>query len=465
MSYASIALDLGTTSIKAGLLDHAGVLSHIVARPAPEMQVAGGRYQSDALAYVLLAERVIEQCLAQVGDVAGRALNLGLCSQRSSFLIWDAATGDPITPLISWQDDRGSSSCSALRDQQELIRELTGLPLVPYYFAPKLRNVLQEHPAWRLRLEQGELLAGTLDTFLIWRWSDGKYFVTDASMAARTLLMDIHRSQWSETLCGLFDIPLQILPQIRASAAMQLRLDNGLLLQASIGDQSAALLAGIAADGHEALVNLGTGVFVVRYLTDEGSVPEGYLKTLVYQDGAQRRYIASEGTLNSIATALAAYPVHECQPEDLAADDIFCLAEPGGLGAPYFRSDLKICFSHSVAELSPRRIAALLLEAVVFRVARILDDFHRATPLERVYLSGGLSELITLRQGIAQCVPVEVHHLCQSETSLQGAALLAAGMDPAGHRAAERINVATGHSALQQKFSRWQEWFEGVLKR
>lgn len=463
MSYASIALDLGTTSIKAGLLDHAGVLSHIVARPAPEMQVTGGRYQSDALAYVLLAEQVVEQCLAQAGDVPGRSLNLGLCSQRSSFLIWDAATGDPITPLISWQDDRGLSSCSALQKQQGLIRELTGLPLAPYYFAPKLRNVLQEHPEWRLRLEHGELLTGTLDTFLIWRWSSGRHFITDASMAARTLLMDIHRARWSERLCGLFDISMRILPQIKTSEGVGLKLANGLTLQASMGDQSAALLAGIAADGHEALVNLGTGVFVVRYLPGESAAPEGYLQTLVYQDGAQQLHIASEGTLNSIAVAFALYPVGECQPEDLAIDDIFCLAEPSGLGAPYFRSDFKIRFSRSVEGMSPRRIAALLLEAVVFRVALILADFHRASPLQRVYLSGGLSELSSLQQGIAQCVPFDVYHLEQAESSLHGVALLAAGMKGDSRRAVVKIAVAEDSRALQLKFRCWQAWFENLL--
>src|SRR4030067_397300 len=127
---SAIALDLGTTSIKAGLLDQNGAVHHIVARHA-------------------------------------------------------------LTPLISWQDNRGAGSCAALRPHEQSIRNLTGLPLTPYYFAPKLRVVLQENPSWRARLERGELLAGTLDTFLIWRWSGGKYFVTDASMAARTLLMDL----------------------------------------------------------------------------------------------------------------------------------------------------------------------------------------------------------------------------------------------------------------------------------
>ena len=193
---SAIALDLGTTSIKAGLLDQHGALSHIIALPAPVISVNDGRYESDALLYAVTAERVLSECLAQTNTKPP----LGLCSQRSSFLIWDKASGQPLTRLISWQDNRGKASCEDLREHESIIRDLTGLRLTPYYFAPKLRIVLQEHPEWRGQLGRGELLVGTLDTFLIWRWSGDKLHVTDASMSARTLLMDVQQQQWSPVL-------------------------------------------------------------------------------------------------------------------------------------------------------------------------------------------------------------------------------------------------------------------------
>ncbi|MGA7749787.1 MAG: FGGY family carbohydrate kinase [Gallionella sp.] len=469
---ASIALDLGTTSIKGGLLDHNGELSNIIARPAPQITVDEGRYESDALAYATTAEQVLNECIAQAGDCR----SLGLCSQRSSFLIWEQASGQPLTPLISWQDNRGATSCEALRAHEKFIRGLTGLPLTPYYFAPKLRIVLQENPEWRARLERGELLAGTLDTFLIWRWTGGRHFVTDASMAARTLLMDIWQQQWSSTLCDLFGIAARILPKIKSSAGMNIRLDNGLILQASVGDQSAALFASVSKDQPEALVNLGTGCFVVRYLPDAKTVQEGYLHTLVYTDREQHIHLAVEGALNSIAVALAPYPVEECIADELAQDEIYCLAEPSGLGAPYFASrrfaaclpdplhgDLGVQFSRSVEHLSQHRIAVLLLEAVIFRVTRILEEFHRESTIERIYLSGGLSELICLQQGIALCVPFDVYRLRQSESSLQGVALLAAGMAPASHRISERISIAGNAQTLQQKYLRWKMWLDDLL--
>ncbi|MBI3901740.1 MAG: carbohydrate kinase [Nitrosomonadales bacterium] len=453
----AIALDLGSTSIKAGLLDQDGALHNIVSRPVPPLSADDGRYESDALEYAETAELVLADCLSQ----ADKKPPLGLCSQRSSFLIWERASGKPLTPLISWQDTRGASSCDALRHAEPLINQLTGLRLRPYYFAPKLRSVLLEHPEWLERLERGELLVGTLDTFLIWRWTSGKYFITDASMAARTLLMDIRQQQWSPVLRDLFGIPRSILPQIQPSAGMSIRLDNGLILQASLGDQSAALIASVAADGTEALVNLGTGGFVIRYQQNAETTQDGYLRTLVYRDSLA--HIAIEGTLNSIAAALASYPVDACRTEDFATENIFCLAEPSGLGAPYFRNDIGLMYSQPVQHLTPHQIATLLLEAIIFRVARILEDFHKTAAIERIYLAGGLSGLTCLQQGIASCAPCDVHRLRQKESSLQGVALLAAGMGHASQREAEKIIVSFEAARLREKYRRWKDWLDKLL--
>lgn len=456
----AVALDLGTTTIKAGLLSQDGTLSGIVARPAPVITADGGRYESDAANYATIAEEVLAECLA----MTIMRPPLGLCSQRSSFLIWDRASGQPVTPLISWQDGRGAEGCTALRDREETIRELTGLRLTPYYMAPKLRALLRQNPVWRERLLRGEWMLGTLDTFLIWRWTDGEHHLTDASMAARTLLMDIHSRQWSPLLCELFGVPQQILPRIIPSVGMGLRLRNGLVLQASMGDQSAALVASITKGQPEALVNLGTGGFVVCYLPEDRSTPEGYLKTLVLQDSTLRAHLASEGTLNSIAAALAPYPFEACRVEDLASGDIFCLAEPSGLGAPYFRSDLGITFSEPAERLSALSTALVLQEGIIFRVARILEDFQREFGIERAYLSGGLSNLPCLQQGIAQCVSVASFRLSQPDASLSGVARLASGLSFAQLRNAERIEVQRQRIGLAGKYAKWKGWLDGKLQ-
>ncbi len=177
-----------------------------------------------------------------------------------------------------------------------------------------------------------------------------------------------------------------------------------------------------------------------------------------------RLHLACEGTLNSIAAALAAYPAESCRVEDLGGDPVFCLAEPSGLGAPYFRSDLGLRFSEPVEHLPPQRIALLLQEGIVFRVARILEDFCREFGIERVYLSGGLSHLPCLQQGIALCVPQDVYLLPQADSSLGGAASLAAGGILVGAGNAEKINRLNGMSSLAEKYIQWKDWLDGLLR-
>ncbi|MGC2167273.1 MAG: FGGY family carbohydrate kinase [Gallionella sp.] len=474
---SAIALDLGTTSIKAGLLNRRGELTLIRSKPAPKIIASGGRYESDAIAYATAAECLLDEIVAQ----AGGCKVLGMCLQRSTFVIWDKESGLPVTPLISWQDDRGASSCADLKDHGKLIRELSGLPLTPYYFAPKLRHVLQQNPDWLCKLEAGQLLVGTLDTFLLWRWSGGTCHVTDGSMAARTLLMDTGRSQWSEELCDLFEIPIHILPDIRPSDAMEIWLNNGLKVVASVGDQSAALIASVKEDGAEVLVNLGTGCFVVRFVAESetseiGLLNQGYLHTLVYQGKGGTGHFALEGSLNSIASVLRHYPVEECTIADMAINNIHCIIEPNGMGAPFFvhrqfadcypdrhHINLGVQFSEPVALLSPRQIAALLLEAVIFRVARILEDFRLSFPFDSICLSGGLSELASLQQGIAMCARCTVFRLTQSESSLLGVALLAAGLTMQPSLENERVLVGSGECELYKKYLRWKDWLDKLL--
>jgi len=454
----AVALDLGTTSIKAGLVSAEGELSGVVVSHAPPVTAKAGRYESDAAAYAEAADAVLAECLARTDERPP----LGLCSQRSSFVIWGRASGRPVTPLISWQDDRGKASCEALREKEGRIRALTGLPLTPYYLGPKLSVLLGEYPEWRANLASGAWVLGTLDTFLIWRWTSGRHHVTDASMAARTLLMDVHSLQWSPELCELFGVDTAILPRILPSTGLKIALDNGLCLQASVADQSAALWHGIAPGRRDAMVNLGTGGFVAAYHSQGKSMPAGYLEMLVCMDAQHQVHSACEGTLNSIAAALGAYPVEGCMPDELASDDIYCVAEPSGLGAPYFRRDIGLQFSESVDHLDAHRIALLLQESIIFRVARIFEDLQRESDVECVYLSGGLSNLPCLQQGIAGLVPV-AYRLSQPDAGLIGVAQLASGAEAGGFRQAQKIAVSGLQARLRQKFEGWKSWLDDLL--
>lgn len=464
--FSAIALDLGTTSIKAALMDAAGMLHHITQQNAPHINTDNGHYESDALSYLKIAEQVVKQCLEHTDQKPP----LGLCSQRSSFLIWDKTSGNPITPLISWQDDRGNPCCTRLQSSIQVIQQLTGLRLTPYYFAPKLNVLLQENLSWRDKLLKKEWLVGTLDTFLIWRWTEGQYFIVDASMSARTLLMDIHQQRWSKSLCELFEIPIDILPDIQSSTQLNVPLKTfDLTLTTSIADQSAAFLACInknptlASSSDRALINLGTGGFVMRSIKQQFPILNGYLQTLIYQPAHKTPQFAIEGTLNSVAAALACFPIKDCVIEDMANNDIFCIAEPSGLGAPYFRQDYGLFFSHSISTLTQQQISTLLLEAITFRVVRIVEDFHNQFPLRAVYLSGGLSALPCLQQSIRQCIGIPVYYLQQKEASLQGTALLTYNPVDAFNQEIIEIVIQSKNERLLSKFLAWKKWLDGLL--
>ncbi len=180
-------------------------------------------------------------------------------------------------------------------------------------------------------------------------------------------------------------------------------------------------------------------------------------------DAQRQVHMACEGTLNSIAAALAAYPVESCSPDDLASDDIYCVAEPSGLGAPYFRRDIGLSFSESVDHLDKHRIALLLQEGIIFRVARIVGDFQRALDVDSVYLSGGLSNLPCLQQGIASLVPVALR-LMQSDAGLVGAAQLASGAAAGGFRRAKKLEAIAVQARLQRKFEGRQSWLNELLE-
>lgn len=449
-----IALDLGGSRLKAGRLDDDGRLQDIRSLPAPPPGRSADRHESDAVEYLKRAERLLSHF--------PRPASLAISCQRSSFLLWDAHTGRALTPLIGWQDLR-ARDVSLPRQQLHWLQQRTGLRLTPYYLAPKAAWLLARHPDWRIKLQRRDWLLGTLDSFLLWHWSAGACHQMDASMAARSLLMDIHSGQWSEQLCAMFDLPMAMLPEIVASAGLQVPLGKGLTLTTMLADQSAAALAAIGDDHTSVLINLGTGGFLLcRPEAERGMLP-GYLQTLLYRSRIGASPIALEATLNGLAPALQGYPVAACQFDQLAADaELYCSTESTGIGAPYFCGSSGVQCSTPWHDLTPERAAAVLIEGIVFRVCLTLQAFATGCGSQRALIAGGLTRLPALAQGLAACSPLPLARLLETEASLLGAAQLASGRDlsVAAH---ETIAQPESCQPLRDKYQRWRHWFEHQL--
>ncbi len=457
----AIALDLGTTSIKAGLLNENGELQTVKSLRSPAVENNGAFYESDALEYLRVTEKTLNLCLS--GDHENTSL--GISCQRSSFLVWESDTGLPVSPLISWQDTRAKEICIEFRSSAERITNLTGLCLTPYYFSPKLLWMLRHYPDWKHALTEGVLCVGTLETFIVWRWTQGRYYRTDLSMAARTLLVEYSASTWSEELCDLFGISPEYLPVIGQSTGLDISLDNGCILRASIADQSAALFASGANDS-SVVVNLGTGGFVSRYIARKRIVQyRPYLASVVCKDHCGKVHFSVEGTVNSFAPTLEKYPVGQCDFSGLAEiENVMCIAEPSGIGAPYYRADIGQTFSGPVIGLNKKVVTALLIEGFVFRINQIIRDFYEIYPIDVVILSGGLANITVIQQAIAACSPAPVYLLKQTHASLFGIAQLAADLTQTQTTKLTKVEIPPECGKLQRKYNKWRLWIDKFIQ-
>lgn len=456
----ALALDLGTSLVKAGVLNEDGRLEGIVNQPAPKLGGADPFRESDAEEYLAVAERVLADCIAR----AGKDLPLGLTSQRSSFLLWERKTRKPVTPLISWQDRRAMAWCEQNRDFEPRIKALTGLPLSAHYAGPKLAAQLQETPELRERLGSGELLFGTLECYLIWCWSLPATHATDLTMAARTLLADPQAGHWAAPLLEFFDVPAAALPTILPTRGFEIQLRNGLRLRATIADQAAGALEVFGNHQDTALVNLGTGGFVLRPTGKRFRPSRRYLAGPIFGGKPGQALFAAEGTIHGAGPAVAAFGPG---PTDLLASDPsplgFCLPDVNGVGSPYWLPDVGQEFSKAGEGQTARGKRRLVLEGILFRVRQVLEGLCDGDVPGRIILSGGLSKEPFVAAGLAACLEAPIELLEEPEATLLGAARLAAGQNPCVEAETQIVVPGRQGAYLPSKYESWKEWVQDLL--
>ncbi|HRK42850.1 MAG TPA: FGGY family carbohydrate kinase, partial [Gemmobacter sp.] len=216
-----LAIDQGTTSSRAILFDTDLRPVASAQEEFPQHFPASGWVEHDPADLWSTVAATTRAAMERAGATAGQIAAIGITNQRETTLVWDRETGQPVHNAIVWQDRRTSDFCATLRAEgfEEVITAKTGLLCDPYFSATKLRWILENVPGARARAEAGELLFGTVDSFLIWKLTGGKVHATDATNAARTMLYDIHALRWSRTICDRLGIPMQMLPEVRDCAA------------------------------------------------------------------------------------------------------------------------------------------------------------------------------------------------------------------------------------------------------
>lgn len=437
-----LAVDQGTTSSRAIVFD-------TDLRPVASAQAefaqhfpASGWVEHDPQDLWSTTLSTCRAALKQFGPVEA----IGITNQRETTIVWDAATGAPLCNAIVWQDRRTAETCATLRaaGHEPLVRAQTGLLLDPYFSGTKLKWILDQHPGARIRATKGELLFGTVDSFLIWHLTGGAVHATDATNAARTLLYDIHKGTWSADICALLDIPMEMLPEVRDSAA-----DFGTCLPEHFG--APIPIRGVAGDQQAATVGqacfkpgmmkstYGTGCFALLNTGDTPVLSENrLLTTIAYQLNGKPTY-ALEGSI-FVAGAVVQWLrdglriiTHASETGTLAeaadpAQDVILVPAFTGLGAPYWNADCRGAAYGLTRGTGPAEMARAALESVGFQTRDLLEAMHADWPEKdapTLRVDGGMSGSDWTMQFLADITgaPVDRPHVL--ETTALGAAWLA----------------------------------------
>ena len=370
--------------------------------------------------------------------------SIGITNQRETIVVWDKSNGKPVHNAIVWQDTRTSDFCKDNIHLDSKIRKKTGLLLNPYFSATKIHWILENYDPQRTLCINNKFIAGTIDTYLIWKLSGKQSFYTDHTNASRTLLMNIHLGVWDDELLSDFNIPKNILPDIKPSVfnfGSTLNIDflpNGIPIMGVAGDQQASLVGHRCHSPGQAKCTFGTGAFL---LIHTGDIPihsdTGLLTTLAATTGNKLQYCL-EGSV-FIAGAAVQWLRDGLELFDNASDseilslksdqnaDIIFIPALSGLGSPYWNSDFKGTILGLTSKTTKREITQATLEGVAHQVADLLEAIaaNFPEPLKTLEIDGGMIENKFFNQLLAKITGVIIRTCANAEITAIGAGILA----------------------------------------
>ncbi|CUH59631.1 glycerol kinase GlpK [Thalassobacter stenotrophicus] len=446
MTYV-LSIDQGTTSSRAILFDASLTPVASAQEEFPQIFPQSGWVEHDPDDLWATTAGTCRAAIERAGVDASEIASIGITNQRETSLVWHRDTGKPIYNAIVWQDRRTADTCTALREagHADMVNDRTGLLLDPYFSATKLKWLLDHVEGARDMARRGELLFGTVDTFLIWKLTGGRVHATDATNAARTMLYDIRKGRWSQTICDLFDIPMSLLPEVKDSAADfgETRPDlfgRAIPIRGVAGDQQAATLGQACFEPGMLKSTYGTGCFA---LLNTGDVPvkshNQLLTTIAYQLDGKPTY-ALEGSI-FIAGAVVQWlrdglkmirHAADTQPLAEAADptqSVVMVPAFTGLGAPYWNPECRGAIFGLRRNSGPEELARAALESVGYQTRDLLEAMRAdwasvdAAPVLRV--DGGMSASDWTMQFLADIIGAPVDRPKVLETTAVGAAWLA----------------------------------------
>ncbi|KAJ04346.1 glycerol kinase GlpK [Sulfitobacter mediterraneus] len=489
-----LAIDQGTTSSRALVFDSALNITATAQQEFAQHFPHSGWVEHDPSDLWSTTLQTCRDAIAQAGLNASDITAIGITNQRETTVVWDRETGEPVYNAIVWQDRRTAKYCAELRanGHDKMITAKTGLLADPYFSGTKLKWILDTVDGARDRASAGKLLFGTVDSFLIWKLTNGASHVTDATNAARTLLYDIHNGRWSKSICDLFDIPMEMLPEVKDCAADfgvtdPAHLGAALPILGVAGDQQAATIGQACFEPGMLKSTYGTGCFALLNTGENAVVSNNrLLTTIAYQLDGKTTY-ALEGSI-FVAGAVVQWlrdglqiikGAAETQPLAETADDqqnVIIVPAFTGLGAPYWNAECRGAVYGLTRGSGPAEFARAALESVGYQTRDLMEAMHAdwqdegAAPTLRV--DGGMSASNWAMQFLSDIIDAPVDRPHVLETTAMGAAWLAGqragiypGMDEFAKSWAKERSFAPSmdEEVRAEKYAGWQRAVAATL--
>ena len=440
-----LALDQGTTSSRAIVFGHDGRAVASAQQEFPQIFPHPGEVEHDPEAIWTSQVEVARQALGRAGLGPADIAALGITNQRETTILWDRHTGKPVANAIVWQSRVSAPICERLKEEghEAVIRRKTGLVVDAYFSGTKVKHLLDTIPGLRARAEAGDILFGTVDSFLIWRLTGGRAHVTDVSNASRTLMFDIHALDWDDELLRILDVPRLMLPSVRASSEVYGETDPSIFggpikVAAAAGDQQAATFGQACFEPGSAKNTYGTGCFL---LLNTGRTPRpsenGLLTTVGWKLRGEVTYCL-EGSvfvagavvqwlrdgLKAIRSSAEVQSLAATVPD---SDGVYLVPAFVGLGAPYWDPYARGTIIGLTRNTSIAHIARAAVDSMAYQSRDLLDAMQKdaGITLGSLKVDGGATTNDPLLQFQADLLGVPVRRPMVAETTALGAAYLA----------------------------------------
>ena len=437
------ALDAGTTSSRCILFDRHGMIRSVAQREFAQHYPKPGWVEHDPMEILSTQRSVTLEAMRKAGARPEDIAAIGITNQRETTVVWDAATGEPVCPAIVWQCRRTADRIEQLRADgwTDRLRDRTGLIPDAYFSATKLAWILDHIPGARERAQAGELLFGTVDTWLIWNLTEGRVHATDRTNASRTMLYDIHRLCWDEEILAYFRIPKAMLPQVRPSCGLfghTACFGGSIPITGAAGDQQAALFGQCGFQAGDVKSTYGTGGFLLLN-TGEKAVrsEQGLLTTIAASAGDTVQY-ALEGSVFVAGAAIQWLRDELGLLTDSSQSEAFCRSVPDaggvyvvpaftGLGAPYWEPYARGTIVGLTRGAGRAQLIRATVESLAYQTGDLLRSMSREAGVEPAVLKvdGGASANDFLMQFQADISDLVIRRPACTETTALGAAYLA----------------------------------------